>query len=95
MIPYTQDVILASADQVAIDAVAAKLMGFDHCGTSSSSAGAWMGRAAATRAISRSSATWKGEGELELCRPFKKHDLRQPMQHKIYWGPLQEPVNGR
>src|SRR5262245_22110017 len=29
MIPHTKDVILASADQVAIDAVAAKLMGFD------------------------------------------------------------------
>jgi hypothetical protein len=29
MLPFTKNVILASADQVAIDAVAAKLMGFD------------------------------------------------------------------
>ena len=29
MIPYAKNVILASADQVAIDAVAARLMGFD------------------------------------------------------------------
>ena len=29
MMPYAKNVILASADQVAIDAVAAKLMGFD------------------------------------------------------------------
>ena len=29
MTPHVKDVILASADQVAIDAVAAKLMGFD------------------------------------------------------------------
>ena len=29
MIPHTKNVILASADQVAIDAVAAKMMGFD------------------------------------------------------------------
>ena len=29
MLPYVKNVILASADQVAIDAVAAKLMGFD------------------------------------------------------------------
>src|SRR6267142_58528 len=29
MVPYAKDVILASSDQVAIDAMAAKLMGFD------------------------------------------------------------------
>ena len=29
MMPYAKNVLLASADQVAIDAVAAKLMGFD------------------------------------------------------------------
>ena len=29
MVPYAKNVILASSDQVAIDAMAAKLMGFD------------------------------------------------------------------
>jgi len=29
MVPHVKNVLLASADQVAIDAVAAKLMGFD------------------------------------------------------------------
>ena len=34
MMPYTKDVLLASEDQVAIDAVAAKLMGLTHVVTS-------------------------------------------------------------
>ncbi len=29
MVPYEKDILLASADQVAIDAISAKLMGFD------------------------------------------------------------------
>ena len=59
MVPHVKNVLLASADQVAIDAVAAKLMGMDpldgpasSCASRTSAASA-----AATCATSRSSAT--------------------------------------
>ena len=89
-----KNVLLASADQVAIDAVAAKLMGIDPLTTSSSSASrtswAW---AAATRARSRSSATWMRRSEnWHFVGPFKKMTFASRMQHKIYWGPLKKPI---
>ena len=74
MVPHVKNVILASADQVAIDAVAAKLMGFDpHVDQVHPPGPRARASAAATRATSRSSATstrpkenWHFDG------PFKK-----------------------
>jgi hypothetical protein len=94
MIPNVKNVILASKDQVAIDAVAAKLMGFDPlkdikfiriahekqlgCGD--------------TRDIeivgdlAAANENWHFQG------PFKKMTFASRMQHKIYWGPLKKPL---
>ena len=60
MVPHVKNVILASADQVAIDAVAAKLMGFDPLSIKFIRMAHDAGSAAAIRATSRSSATRSG-----------------------------------
>jgi uncharacterized protein (DUF362 family) len=93
MIPHVKNVILASADQVAIDAVAASMMGFDPldikfirlahdlglgCGDPRKIEIVGDQEAAAQR--------WNFDG------PFKKMTFASRMQHKIYWGPLKKPV---
>ncbi|MFO0661379.1 MAG: DUF362 domain-containing protein [Polyangiaceae bacterium] len=94
MIPHVKNVLLASRDQVAIDAVAAKLMGFDPlrdlkyvrlahdlglgCGD--------------TRDI-------EIVGDVDALRepwnfvgPFKEMTFASRNQHRIYWGPLKKPI---
>ncbi len=93
MIPHVKNVILASADQVAIDAVAARLMGFDPmqikfirlaherglgCGDPSQIQIVGDADAAAER--------WNFVG------PFEKMTFAARMQHQIYWGPLKKPI---
>ena len=94
MIPHVKNVILASSDQVAIDAVAAKLMGFDPlqdikfirlahehglgCGDPREIEIAGDADAAAEN--------WNFVG------PFRKMTFASRMQHKIYWGPLKKPL---
>ncbi len=93
MVPHVKNVILASDDQVAIDAVAARLMGFDPmsikfirlahelglgCGDPRDIEIVGDQRAAAER--------WHFEG------PFRKMTFAARMQHQIYWGPLRKPV---
>ncbi|MBU1734578.1 MAG: DUF362 domain-containing protein [Verrucomicrobia bacterium] len=94
MIPYTKNVILASDDQVAIDAVAAKLMGFNPlrdikfirlaheqglgCGD--------------PRDIQIIGDTAAANENWHFIGPFRKMTLASRMQHKIYWGPLKKPV---
>ena len=93
MMPHVKNVILASADQVAIDAVAASMMGFDPldikfirlahdlglgCGDTREIEIVGDQEAAAQR--------WNFDG------PFKKMTFASRMQHKIYWGPLKKPV---
>ena len=77
MVPHVKNVILASADQVAIDAVAAKLMGFDPMSIK------YIRLAHDARARLRRSARHRdrrrpggGEGELALRRPVQEDDLR-------------------
>ncbi len=93
MIPYAKNVILASSDQVAIDAVAAKLMGFDPL---------------SIKFIKLAHERDLGCGNLEdveivgdpdalqddwgFVGPFKKMTFASKMQHKIYWGPLKAPI---
>ncbi len=93
MIPYAKDIILASSDQVAIDAVAARLMGVDPMSLK-------FIRMAHERGLGC------GEiddieivGDLEAANeewgfvgPFKKMTFAARMQHLIYWGPLKKPV---
>jgi len=94
MIPHIKNVLLASADQVAIDALAAKLMGFNPlddlkyvrlahekglgCGDPNEIE--IVGDAEAARE------NWHFVG------PFKKMTFASRMQHLIYWGPLKKPL---
>jgi len=93
MIPHVKNVILASADQVAIDAVAARMMGFDPlsiryirlahehglgCGDPREIEIAGDESAAAER--------WSFVG------PYQRMTFASRMQHKIYWGPLKKPI---
>ena len=93
MIPHVKDVMLASSDQVAIDAVAAAMMGLDPmkirfirlahdlglgCGDPREIEIVGDQEAAAER--------WQFDG------PFRKMTFASRMQHKIYWGPLKKPI---
>jgi len=94
MLPYVKNVILASADQVAIDAVAAKIMGFDPlrdikfirlahehglgCGD--------------THEIEIVGDTEAANENWNFVGPFRKMTFASRMQHKIYWGPLRKPL---
>ncbi|MEK7274540.1 MAG: DUF362 domain-containing protein [Candidatus Desantisbacteria bacterium] len=94
MIPHVKNVILASSDQVAIDAVAAMLMGFDPlrdikfirlahelglgCGD--------------VRDIEIVGDTDAAKENWHFAGPFKKMTFASRMQHFIYWGKLKKPV---
>ncbi len=94
MIPHVKNVILASADQVAIDAVAAKIMGFDPmrdlkyvrlahdlglgCGD--------VDQIEIVGDVEAAKENWHFEG------PFRKMTFASRNQHRIYWGPLKKPL---
>jgi uncharacterized protein (DUF362 family) len=94
MTPFIKNVILASADQVAIDAIAAQLMGFNPlkdikfirlahelglgCGDPS--------KIELVGDLEAAGENWHFVG------PFKKMTFASKMQHKIYWGPLKKPL---
>lgn len=94
MIPHVKNVILASSDQVAIDAVAAKLMGFDPLRDIkfirlAHEMGLGCGDPRDIEIVGDVDAvkeSWNFVG------PFKKMTFASKMQHKIYWGPLRKPV---
>ncbi len=94
MIPHVKNVLLASSDQVAIDALAAKLMGFDPlrdvkfvklahdlglgCGD--------VRDIEVVGDVDAASENWNFEG------PFKNMTFASRNQHRIYWGPLKKPM---
>ena len=94
MIPHVKNVILASEDQVAIDAVAAKLMGFDPLGDLkfvriAHDLGLGCGDVRDIEIVGDVDAlneNWHFDG------PFKKMTFASKNQHRIYWGPLKKPV---
>ena len=94
MLPYVKNVILASSDQVAIDAVAAKLMGFDPLRDIkfvrlAHELGLGCGDPREIRIVGDESAAaenWNFVG------PFRKMTFASRMQHLIYWGPLKKPI---
>ena len=93
MIPYVKNVLLASADQVAIDAVAAKLMGMDPLSIKfiriAHEKGLGCGDPREIEIVGDAEAAsenWNFDG------PFKKMTFASRMQHKIYWGPLKKPM---
>ncbi len=93
MVPHVKNVILASADQVAIDAVAAKLMGFDPLSIKyirlAHDAGLGCGD---PREIEIVGDTAAAAQNWNFVGPFKQMTFASRMQHLIYWGPLRRPV---
>jgi uncharacterized protein (DUF362 family) len=93
MVPHVKNVLLASADQVAIDAVAAKLMGLDPLSIKfirlAHEAGLGVGDPREIELVGDLDAAqenWHFDG------PYKKMTFASRMQHKIYWGPLKRPI---
>jgi hypothetical protein len=94
MIPHVKNVLLASSDQVAIDAVAAKLMGFDPMRDLkfvrlAHELGLGVGDPRDIEFVGDVDAAkenWNFEG------PFKKMTFASRNQHRIYWGPLKKPI---
>jgi len=93
MTPHVKNVILASSDQVAIDAVAAKLMGFDPMDIKfirlAHERGLGCGDTRDIEIVGDMDAAaenWNFDG------PFKEMTFASKMQHKIYWGRLKKPI---
>jgi hypothetical protein len=93
MIPHVKNVLLASADQVAIDAVAAKLMGFDPLSIPyikiADERGLGCGDPREIEIVGDEEAArerWNFVG------PFERMTFASRMQHLIYWGALKKPV---
>jgi uncharacterized protein (DUF362 family) len=93
MMPHVKNVILASADQVAIDAVAAKLMGMDPLSIKfirlAHEAGLGCGD---PREIEIAGDVEAARQNWQFAGPFKQMTFASRMQHKIYWGPLKTPI---
>ena len=89
MTPYVKNILLASADQVAIDAVAAKMMGFDPMSIRfirlAHDKGLGCGDPALIEIVGDKEAAAENWG---FVGPFKKMTFASSMQHKIYWGRL-------
>src|SRR5574338_96368 len=93
MVPHVKNVILASADQVAIDAVAAKLMGFDPMQIRYLRTAHDLGLGCADpREIQITGDADAARENWRFVGPFQKMTFASRMQHKIYWGPLRKPV---
>lgn len=94
MIPHEKNVILASADQVAIDAVAAKLMGFnplDDCRYIKLAHEAGLG-CGDVRDIEIVGDPAILDEKWNFVGPYDRMTFASKMQHLIYWGPLKKPV---
>jgi hypothetical protein len=93
MVPYVKNVILASADQVAIDAVAAKLMGLDPLSIKfirlAHDLGLGVGDPREIEIVGDQSAA---DENWHFAGPYRKMTFASRMQHRIYWGPLKTPV---
>ena len=93
MVPFVKNVMLASSDQVAIDAVAAKLMGFDPMSIKfirlAHELGLGCGDPREIKIVGDEAAAAEN---WHFVGPFKKMTFASRMQHKIYWGPLKKPI---
>ncbi|MGB8318230.1 MAG: DUF362 domain-containing protein, partial [Ignavibacteriaceae bacterium] len=93
MVPYVKNVILASSDQVAIDATAAKLMGIDPLSIKFIRIANEMGLGCGDpREIEIVGDPKAVKTNWHFTGPFKKMTFASRMQHKIYWGPLKKPL---
>ncbi|MBN1758332.1 MAG: DUF362 domain-containing protein [Chitinispirillaceae bacterium] len=94
MVPHIKNVLLASADQVAIDTVSAYLMGFDPLKDikfirMAHDRGLGCGD---IREIEITGDVQLLEKRWNFVGPFKKMTFASKMQHLIYWGPLKKPL---
>ncbi len=94
MIPHVKNVILASADQVAIDAVAAKLMGMDPLRDCkyirlAHDLGLGCGDVSQIELVGDTAAA---QENWHFVGPYEKMTFAARMQHLIYWGPLKRPI---
>jgi uncharacterized protein (DUF362 family) len=93
MVPHVKNVILASADQVAIDAVAARLMGMDPLSIRYIRLAHDLGLGCGDpREIEIVGDAEAGAENWRFVGPFKRMTFASRMQHKIYWGPLKKPL---
>ncbi|MFQ5669965.1 MAG: DUF362 domain-containing protein [Acidobacteriota bacterium] len=93
MTPTVKNVILASSDQVAIDAVAASMMGFKPLDIKfirlAHDLGLGCGDLREIEIVGDIQAAGERWG---FVGPFQKMTFASRMQHKIYWGPLKKPL---
>jgi len=94
MVPHVKNVLLASNDQVAIDALAGKLMGFDPLSDLkfvrlAHERGLGCGDLDEVEIVGDGDAL---DEEWHFDGPFKKMTFASRNQHRIYWGPLKKPV---
>jgi uncharacterized protein (DUF362 family) len=93
MIPYVKNVILASADQVAIDAIAARMMGMDPMSIRFIRLAHELGLGCGEpREIEIVGDPEVAAEQWNFAGPFRRMTFASRMQHKIYWGPLRKPV---
>ncbi len=93
MIPHVKNVLLASADQVAIDAVAAAMMGFSPLDIRFIRLAHDLGLGCGDpREIEIVGDAEEARRSWNFVGPFKKMTFASRMQHKIYWGPLKKPI---
>ena len=89
MTPYVKNVLLASADQVAIDAVAAKLMGFDPLQIRFIRLAHELGLGCGdVRKIEIAGEPQLAEENWHFVGPFRRMTFASKGQHALYWGPL-------
>ncbi len=93
MEPHVKDVILASEDQVAIDAVAARMMGFDPMSLRYLRLAHDLGLGCADpREIEIVGDAGAARERWGFRGPFGRMTFASRMQHRIYWGPLKRPL---
>ena len=93
MVPHVKNVILASADPVAIDAVAARMMGFDPLSIRYIRLAHERGLGCGDpRDIEIAGDEAAAAENWHFVGPYQRMTFASRMQHKIYWGPLKKPV---
>jgi uncharacterized protein (DUF362 family) len=92
MVPHVKNVMLASSDQVAIDAVAAKIMGFDPMSMKYLRLAHERGLGCAdvrdieiAGDVDAAKENWHFDGPAKMTFAARQ-------QHRIYWGPLKKPL---
>jgi uncharacterized protein (DUF362 family) len=93
MTPHVKNVLLASADQVAIDAVAASMMGFDPLSIQYIRMAHDRGLGCGDRReIEIAGDADAADERWSFVGPFERMTFASRMQHKIYWGRLRRPI---